>query len=177
MSDDHVMHSVTSTVEKEMSRKKRAPDHLTLEILCDFRGLLSARDGDRLRGIIRFGSRARGDFREESDANLAVFIDPESDPVGAQMDISGDVYLTFLDRGLLSPGSFKDHRKPLTAHVPVISWTWYLPRGLGYDQIWLTESLDIGVIVLQRPHHWFFSIRHLIRLGLVLLPDCDGLLA
>ncbi len=88
-------------LKRRCHEKKRAPDPLALEILCDFRGLLSARDGDRLRGIIRFGSRARGDFREECDADLAVFIDPESDPVGAQMDISGDVYLTFLDRGLL----------------------------------------------------------------------------
>ncbi len=81
--------------------KKLAPDPQALAILREFRELLYARYGERLKGMILFGSRARGDFREDSDADLAIFIEPESDPIRAQMDISGDAYLTFLDRGLL----------------------------------------------------------------------------
>ena len=95
------MSSAISTDEKVGPMKKLAPDSHALTVLREFRGRLSARYGDRLRGIILFGSRARGDFREDSDADLAIFIEPLSDPIGAQMDISGDAYLTFLDRGLL----------------------------------------------------------------------------
>ena len=95
------MSSAISTDEKVGPMKKLAPDSHALTVLREFRGLLSARYGDRLRGMILFGSRARGDFREDSDADLAIFIEPLSDPIGAQMDISGDAYLTFLDRGLL----------------------------------------------------------------------------
>ena len=101
MANDQVMCPATSTDENAGSWKKSTPDPHALAILREFRGRLSARYGDRLRGIILFGSRARGDFREDSDADLAIFIEPLSDPIGAQMDISGDAYLTFLDRGLL----------------------------------------------------------------------------
>lgn len=73
----------------------------TLAALREFRQRLGTRYGERFRGLILFGSRARGDHRDDSDADVAVFIDPIADPIGAQMDMVEDAYLVFLDRGLL----------------------------------------------------------------------------
>jgi predicted nucleotidyltransferase len=70
-------------------------------VLAGFRERLERRFGDRLRGLLLFGSRARGDHRVDSDADVAVFIDPVADPIAAQMDIAADAYLLFLDQGLL----------------------------------------------------------------------------
>jgi predicted nucleotidyltransferase len=39
------------------------------------------RFGERLRGLVLFGSRARGDHRPDSDADVAVFLDRIDDLV------------------------------------------------------------------------------------------------
>lgn len=78
-----------------------SPDPQTLAVLTEFRERLAVRFGERLRGLVLFGSRARGDYRDDSDADVAVFLDPVSDPIAAQMDIADDAYVIFLDRGLL----------------------------------------------------------------------------
>lgn len=72
----------------------------TLAALDQFRSRLDHRFGARLRGMVLFGSRARGGHRPDSDADVAVFLQPIADPVSAQMDIAGDAYLVFLDTGL-----------------------------------------------------------------------------
>jgi predicted nucleotidyltransferase len=43
-------------------------------ILSRFRAALAATYGDRLERVVLFGSRARGDFRPDSDYDVAVFI-------------------------------------------------------------------------------------------------------
>ena len=77
------------------------PDDATAATLVAFRGRLERRYGERLRGLVLFGSRALGYFHAESDADLAVFLDPVRDPIGAQMDMAGDAYAVFLETGIL----------------------------------------------------------------------------
>jgi uncharacterized protein len=77
------------------------PDTATAVAISAFRERLAQRYGARLRGLVLFGSRARGDFGPDSDADLAVFLEPVSDPVSAQMDMAGDAYAVFLDTGIL----------------------------------------------------------------------------
>lgn len=77
------------------------PDGDTAVAIGAFRTHLRRRYGERLRGMVLFGSRARGDARPESDADLAVFLDPVADPIEAQMDMAGDAYGVFLDTGIL----------------------------------------------------------------------------
>jgi hypothetical protein len=77
------------------------PDGATAGAIGAFRTHLLRRYGERLRGLVLFGSRARGDARADSDADLAVFLDPVADPIEAQMDMAGDAYGVFLDTGIL----------------------------------------------------------------------------
>jgi hypothetical protein len=77
------------------------PDAATRDAVAAFRTHLMRRYGERLRGLVLFGSRARGDARAGSDADLAVFLDPICDPIEAQMDMAGDAYGVFLETGIL----------------------------------------------------------------------------
>ena len=43
-------------------------------ILSEFRAILDAMYGARLDRVVLFGSRARGDFRPDSDFDIAVFL-------------------------------------------------------------------------------------------------------
>lgn len=60
------------------------------------------RFGDRLRGLILFGSRARGDHSADSDADVAVVL---AGPIGKILAIKSiiidDTYDLFLDSGVL----------------------------------------------------------------------------
>ena len=48
-------------------------------VLARFRGALADLYGDRLERVVLFGSRARGDARDDSDYDVAVFLrNPES---------------------------------------------------------------------------------------------------
>ena len=49
-------------------------DPITLEALISFKKLLEARYGEHLKSLYLFGSRARGDHRPDSDADVAVFL-------------------------------------------------------------------------------------------------------
>ena len=55
-------------------------DRPTLMALRDFKDRLARRYGNRLKGVYLFGSRARGNYRPGSDADVAVFLDHVSDP-------------------------------------------------------------------------------------------------
>jgi len=77
------------------------PDPQTAAAMAAFRTRLEQRYGSGLRGLVLFGSRARGDHREDSDADVAVFLDAVDDPIGAQMDLAEDAYLLYLDHGIL----------------------------------------------------------------------------
>jgi predicted nucleotidyltransferase len=63
---------------------------------------LRQRFGDRLKGLILFGSRARGDHTADSDADVAVVL---AGPIGKAFAIKSiiidDTYDLFLDSGVL----------------------------------------------------------------------------
>lgn len=77
------------------------PDSVTASAISAFRARLQDRYGSRLLGLILFGSRARGDHRPDSDADVAVFLDGVANPVAEQMDLADDAYAVFLDTGVL----------------------------------------------------------------------------
>jgi antitoxin ChpS len=84
-----------------MIRSRLSLDHNTRTALEAFRIRILNRFGGRLRGLVLFGSRARGDHRPDSDADVAVFLEAIDDPVAAQMDIAEDSYAVFLSHELL----------------------------------------------------------------------------
>lgn len=90
------------------------PDAKTRRALAAFRDLLAHRYGNRLRALVLFGSRARGDHREDSDADVAVFLGQVPDPIAEQMDLAEDAYLIYLDLGIMiQPWVFRGSpRKP-----------------------------------------------------------------
>lgn len=71
---------------------KLSVDSATKRALDDFKARLAKRYGKRLKGVFLFGSRARGDYRPDSDADLAVFLDSVSDPIREQMAMGDDAY-------------------------------------------------------------------------------------
>ena len=74
-----------------------ALDPATRNALAAFKAMLSARYGEHLRGLYLFGSRARGDHRPDSDADVAVFLDQVTDPLGEQLDLIERGYKILLD--------------------------------------------------------------------------------
>lgn len=77
------------------------PDAKTRRALAAFRDRLAHKYGNRLRALVLFGSRARGDHREDSDADVAVFLGQIADPIAEQMDLAEDAYLLYLDFGIM----------------------------------------------------------------------------
>ena len=56
-----------------------------------------------------FGSRARGDHRPDSDADVAVFLDVVSDPIGEQFDLIDQAYDILLNTGVnIQPWVFEE---------------------------------------------------------------------
>ena len=51
------------------------------KVLAEAKALLSAAYADRLKGIVLFGSYARGDFTKESDIDLLVLLSHLPDPL------------------------------------------------------------------------------------------------
>jgi predicted nucleotidyltransferase len=84
-----------------MTSVSAMPDARTETALRAFRDRLQERYGTQLQGLTLFGSRARGDHREDSDADVAVFLQSVADPVAAQMDMASDAYAVFLDTDIL----------------------------------------------------------------------------
>lgn len=65
-------------------------------VLSCFRAALAETHGDRLERAVLFGSRARGDFRPDSDYDIAVFIhDPDGwfDEVVRLADLGTDILM------------------------------------------------------------------------------------
>jgi predicted nucleotidyltransferase len=75
-------------------------DPLTRVALERFKSILSARYGPHLHGLYLFGSRARGDHRPDSDADIAVVLDAADDPIGEQWSLIDLVYDILLDTGV-----------------------------------------------------------------------------
>ncbi|MDZ7842946.1 MAG: nucleotidyltransferase domain-containing protein [Gammaproteobacteria bacterium] len=69
-----------------------------------FQEILTARYGHSVKAVYLFGSRARGDHRPDSDADVAVFIDSEhrtrADLLKEQFALSGEAYDIWLDTGI-----------------------------------------------------------------------------
>lgn len=69
-----------------------------------FRAVLAARYGEKVKAVYLFGSRARGDHRPDSDADVAAFIDSDqrarADVLREQIHLSGDTYDIWLDTGI-----------------------------------------------------------------------------
>jgi predicted nucleotidyltransferase len=92
--------------------------------LGDFRDGLARRFGDRVRDLRLFGSRARGDARPESDADLLVVLDQvtRADFL-AVMDLCGDVLLAhdvIIDPHLVAADRFERSRvqqRPLATAI------------------------------------------------------------
>ncbi|MHC1724535.1 MAG: nucleotidyltransferase domain-containing protein [Syntrophobacteraceae bacterium] len=57
------------------------------QALTETKVLLDARFSHRLKGIVLFGSYARGDFTRGSDIDLLVLVSPLSDPVAESEQI------------------------------------------------------------------------------------------
>jgi uncharacterized protein len=75
-------------------------DLATKEALTAFKQLLTERYGAHLRSLYLFGSRARGESRPDSDADVAIFLDEAPDPVGEQFDLIERGYDILLDTGI-----------------------------------------------------------------------------
>jgi predicted nucleotidyltransferase len=84
-------------------------DMTTLHALEIFKDRLTRRYGERLKALYLFGSRARGDHRPDSDADVAVFLDKVSDPIGEQLALIDDGYPILLDTGVnIQPWVFEE---------------------------------------------------------------------
>jgi predicted nucleotidyltransferase len=58
--------------------------------------------GTRLKGLILFGSRARGDFTEASDADVAIVLEELSRrPFAVKCEVIDATYDLFLDSGVV----------------------------------------------------------------------------
>jgi uncharacterized protein len=58
------------------------PDHLSADpVIPIVKQALADRYGDRLRGILLYGSRARGDFGPDSDYDLVVLLRDLAEPI------------------------------------------------------------------------------------------------
>lgn len=66
------------------------------QILAQFRAALVEIYGDRLDRVVLFGSRARGDEREDSDYDVAVFLKSLSDR-WAELDRLAALRVSFID--------------------------------------------------------------------------------
>lgn len=76
-------------------------DHDTRAALEAFKQLSERRYRNRFNGMVLFGSRARGDYQSDSDADVAIFLADLNDPVGEQMELAGDAYAVFLESDIL----------------------------------------------------------------------------
>ncbi len=84
-------------------------DKKTHDVLARFKRRLETRYGVRLKGVILFGSRARGGFRPDSDADVAVFLDHVTDPIREQMAMCDDAYDIWMETGIrIEPWTFEE---------------------------------------------------------------------
>jgi uncharacterized protein len=88
-------------------------------VLKRFRAAVSEIYGERLERVMRYGSRARGDAREDSDYDVAVFLRDMPDRIAELYrlaDLSGtilDETGAFIHAMAYSAGYYNDPRMPL----------------------------------------------------------------
>jgi len=76
------------------------PENRTNIALQAFKAILVRRYGRHLEAALLFGSRARGDHRLDSDADVAVFLDTVADPIQEQWDLIDESYPILLSSGI-----------------------------------------------------------------------------
>jgi predicted nucleotidyltransferase len=92
-------------------------------ILKRFRAALDEMYGERIERVVLFGSRARGDAREDSDYDVAVFLKDLSDrplELNRLADLGTDIlYETgeFIHAMPYRAGSYDDERMPLMHEI------------------------------------------------------------
>jgi hypothetical protein len=92
-------------------------DEQTREALLSFKSCLIKRYGQHLRAVYLFGSRARGEFRADSDADVAIFLDQVQDPLGEQLDLIEAGYAILLATGInIQPWVFEAASLSAPAH-------------------------------------------------------------
>lgn len=83
-------------------------DSKTRQALSQFKRRLEVRYGKRLKSVLLFGSRAKADFRPDSDADVAVFLDDVSEPIREQMAMCDDAYDIWMETGIrIEPWAFE----------------------------------------------------------------------
>ena len=76
-------------------------DAAASEALQDFSRRLERKFGDRLEAVYLFGSRARGDHRPDSDADVAVFFKGDvPNPIALDWEMIDDATQVLVERGL-----------------------------------------------------------------------------
>jgi predicted nucleotidyltransferase len=65
------MHNLAPSVDRSIERERALRDRI--------RDIINAVVGDDLTGLLLFGSRARGDARDDSDWDVAVLVRQEAD--------------------------------------------------------------------------------------------------
>jgi predicted nucleotidyltransferase len=75
-------------------------DEQTRDALLSFKSRLIQRYGKHLKAVYLFGSRARGNHRPDSDADVAVFLDWVPDPLAEQLDLIDEGYSILLAEGI-----------------------------------------------------------------------------
>ncbi|NEX15298.1 MAG: hypothetical protein C1943_01350 [Halochromatium sp.] len=94
-------------------------DPVTRFALVSFKRLLATRYGEHLKSLYLFGSRARGEQRPDSDADVAVFLDQVTDPIGEQFDLIDAGYDILLDTGVnIQPWVFNEASLADPKHYP-----------------------------------------------------------
>lgn len=84
-------------------------DLSTRNALRAFKARLVEKYGAHLKRVYLFGSRARGDFRPDSDADVAVFLDRVQEPIREQMAMGDDAYDIWMETGIrIEPWVFEE---------------------------------------------------------------------
>ncbi len=84
-------------------------DKKTRDALTSFKFRLTQRYEGRLKALYLFGSRAGGDFRPDSDADVAVFLDQVQDPLAEQLELIEEGYPILLSTGInIQPWVFEE---------------------------------------------------------------------
>lgn len=97
-----------SPAEKSF-RGRMIVDKKTRDALRSFKSCLTRRYGEHLKAVYLFGSRARGDYRPDSDADVAVFLDHVQDPLAEQLDLIEEGYPILLETGInIQPWVFEE---------------------------------------------------------------------